>query len=464
MLARTRGRFATAAVLAAIGALCASGAASAEPAASVTKTRWGKTARGATRIVFELDRSVRWDVNTDPGGLLIEVLLEGAAASSKVGAMQVSDERVDAVTLRPDERGIVAVITSAGVPLVAKSFELADPPRVVLDLAPGDAVATPPALETARAAAPPRPPSSTPAPPAPAPPTPAPPAPAPPALAAKPHLQPEEDFADLMTWLHELDGRVETIGASRSEKDRARGRRALAYFLAERGIAREAERALAAALASDERDRSTARVDSLFLAELRVEIGDEQRALAVADGLAGEVDAAAERLRLAEVYSDCHRPDAAQKLIEPAVADLDGEARTKALLLLAQSHWDQRDPEAALPIAETLTASESTGPAYPRALILHADCLWALSRTDEARLRYERAARLDLPEEEASWVTLQLGNVARREGRLEDAKHHYRTTMTRWPDTFYASQAGWFLRVVEEIDAARKTEAGEDRG
>jgi tetratricopeptide (TPR) repeat protein len=267
-----------------------------------------------------------------------------------------------------------------------------------------------------------------------------------------------------MTWLQELDGRVETIGASKSEKDLARGRRALAYFLAERGIAREAERALTAALASDERDRSTADTDSLFLAELRVETGDEERALAVADALAEDIDDAAERLRLAEVYSDCHRPDAAQKLVESALEDLEGDARTQGLLLLAQSHWDQRDPAAALPIAETLTASESTGTSYPRALILHADCLWALSRTGEARLRYERAARLDLPAEDASWVMLQLGNVARREGRIEDAKHHYQTTMSRWPDTFYASQAGWFLRVVEELEAARQAEAGEDRG
>ena len=61
-------------------------------------------------------------------------------------------------------------------------------------------------------------------------------------------------------------------------------------------------------------------------------------------------------------------------------------------------------------------------------------------------------------------MTLQLGNVARREGRIEDAKHHYQTTMSRWPDTFYASQASWFLRVVEELDAARQAEAGEDRG
>jgi tetratricopeptide (TPR) repeat protein len=482
MTARPFGRLGSAGSLIVIALLVAS-AAHAEENATITKTRWGKTARDETRVVFELDHSVAWSVNADPGGMVFEVRLTGAVPGTTVGPMNIRDARIDAVTIRDDERGTVARITSAGKPLRVKSFELADPPRVVLDLGPKDLEAPAPTAkaEPAAKAAPPKPAPPTPkltaAPPQPAAPkaaapvvaavkpvreTPEPAAPAPVAPARR---NSQEDFDDLMAWLHELDGRVETLGASRSEREQARGRRSLAYFLAERGISQDAERALTASLASDDRDRSAAPADSLFLAELRAEIGDSDGAIAIADDLAGELSSAPELLRVARVYSECRRPDAARDLLQKTLADLKGEDRTDGLLLLAQSHWDERDPESALPILETLTASDvAAGDTYDRALILQADCLWALSRTREARLRYERAARQQLPPDEASWVMLQLGNVARREGRLEDAKQHYRITMDRWPETFYASQAGWFLRVVEEIESAQRGTDGQDRG
>lgn len=496
MTARPLGRLGSAATLI-TSVLFVASTALADPGATITKTRWGKTARGETRVVFELDRSVAWNVTVDPAGLSVEIRLTGAAPQPDLGPMTVRDERVDAVTIRRDGADVVAAVTSAGKPLRVKSFELGDPPRVVLDLglrepdagaapkapAKAETVKKPPAPAAKTEAAKPKTPQPAPAEPkaskaapektpkiAEAPRKPKTPERAAPTPAAAVPATPaprsaQEDFADLMMWLQELDGRVETLSASRSEREQARGRRSLAYFLAERGITREAEHALAASLASRERDRATAQVDSLFLAELRVEIGDSEGAVAIADDLVREMSSARELLRLARVYSESHRPDAAGRVLEDTLDDLKGDLRNEGLLLLAQSHWDQRDPESALPILQSLTKSEAdAGETYVRALILQADCLWAVGRTSEARLRYERVARRDLPAEEASWVTLQLGNVARREGRLDDAKVHYRAAMTRWPTTFYASQAGWFLRVVEEIDSAQRTESEQGRG
>jgi len=465
--------------------LAATGVAVAAPAglgSTITKTRWGHTPRGDTRVVFELDEAVEWTVNADPAGMMFEVRLVGADPPDGDGSMAISDQRVDSVMLRPDESGTVALITSSGQPLRVKSFELKDPPRVVLDLGPREPAA-PAAPKPAVAAAEPKPATPKPAvaaaaakpatpkstAPTPAPPTPAAlpaPTPAPPVAAAPTPRHDREDFDDLMAWLHELDGRVQDLSESRTEREQARGRRSLAYFLADRGITREAERALEASLASSEHERSTAGADSLFLAELRVEIGDSGGALAIADRLADEPSAAPDRLRLAKVYSACRRSEAARNLLQKAIADLRDAERAEGLLLLAQCHWDERDPKAALPILETLTGAEPADPAVRRrVLVLEADCLWALDRTKEARLRYERAARLELPADEASWVMLQLGNVARREGRLADAKHHYRTAMERWPETPYASQAGWFLSVVEEIESAQqRAEVAADRG
>jgi hypothetical protein len=425
--------------------------------ATITKTRWGKTDRDETRVVFELDHSVAWKVNSDPSGTAFEIRLTGATPAPGVAGLKITDARVDVVTIRQDAQGTVALISSSGKPLRAKSFELANPPRVVVDLG----------LLPADAPVPPASPPTT-APPTAVPPTAtktqaAPPSEPPPA-AAPPPGTPKSDFDDLVTWLHSLDGKVETLSSSRTERDRAKNSRSLAYFLAERGISREAERALAASLASREHERSTARDDSLFLAELRLEIGDTEGAVAVAEALIGKIRSAPEIVRLATVLSDCHRPAAAQQLLEPKISDLRGDDHLAGLLLLARCHWDQRNPEKALPLLETLTKpEEATKGTYYPALILYADCLWAAGRTGEARLRYERAARRELPDEEASWVMLQLGNVARREGRLEDAKQHYQTTMDRWPHTFYAAQAVWFLRIVDDVDHAR-AEVGSSRG
>jgi hypothetical protein len=196
--------------------------------ATITKTRWGKTDRDETRVVFELDHSVAWKVNADPSGTVFEIRLTGATPAPGVAGLKITDARVDVVTIRQDAQGTVALISSSGKPLRAKSFELANPPRVVVDLGllPADAPAPPASPSTT---APP-----TTAPPTTAPPTAVPPTAAetqaappsePPPAAAPPPGTPKSDFDDLVTWLHSLDGKVETLSSSRTERDRAKNSR-----------------------------------------------------------------------------------------------------------------------------------------------------------------------------------------------------------------------------------------------
>jgi tetratricopeptide (TPR) repeat protein len=137
----------------------------------------------------------------------------------------------------------------------------------------------------------------------------------------------------------------------------------------------------------------------------------------------------------------------------------------EAQLLLARAYWDRKDVEKARRYVSKLTESGHV-PAALRGgvLILDADCAWAQGRTAESERLYRRALQEALDDEEASWVTLQLGNAARRTGRLADAIAHYRDARDRWPDTFYGAQADWFLRVTEQTEQLANAEALRDRG
>jgi tetratricopeptide (TPR) repeat protein len=269
-----------------------------------------------------------------------------------------------------------------------------------------------------------------------------------------------EDFDDLVAWLHVLQASVKALNEAQGEEERARYRRSLALVLAGRGLYEEAEKALVSSLASDARDRTTSVADSVALADIRLRKGDEEGASAVARSVDVGRASPTEQLRLAEILLDTGFPALAVDLAENARKNVGGEAHERATLLLAHALWEQGEPKRALARAREVTASPGADPgAYAAALVLEADCQVALGRTADATTTYERAAGLELGAEEASWVALQRGNLARRAGRTEEAIALYRETVERWPDTFYATQAEWFLRVATQLEALRKTEA-----
>lgn len=474
------------------------------PPARVLDARVGRTPRGMPRLVLETDRPVQF--------LTVELAQENGFEVHLLGTdpvpppvAPVRDAVIRAITFRDGPQGLVARVTLEGGRRIGTSFPLDNPPRVVLDLLPDPdaapvlATATPPGLPVASpaprkqvrpATAPPREttvtsspgdralhldPDATPAKPtaddAPKPATrdagsaathaPSG-APAKGDSAKRDDLPPE--LSDLFGWLGDLRASIDSIREGRDQAARSAARRQLAALLEERGLWDEAEKALLSA-SRGARNGPTGAADSLKVAELRIKRGDATGALAVATALDTVRTLPEERVRLAAVYLAAEQPAIAESLALPMIDALEGAPSARARWVTARSRWDRGDAAAALPLAAKLAADPAT-PAdlLPGAVLLEADCLCALERTKEARGVYERASELHLSDNDASWTALQLGNLARRDGRLDDAKRHYETARDSWPDTFYASQADWFLRFDDRLRSLRDAGAGKSRG
>jgi tetratricopeptide (TPR) repeat protein len=446
-------------------------------AATLVRTRWGTTPRGATRIVFQLDREAEYltiELADDDG---IEVHLLGAESEPLPAPVPVGSGGVREITFRPGPSGVVARISGAGTPLVARTFRLEGPPRVVLDVTREDGELAPPAPRAeltgavATKSAPASPPAAAAAPvedlgdedaailaEAPAgtePPT--------PESAAVDGT--DGPFQELVAWIAALKSDANALKESATEQERSRHRRSLAILLAERGMVHEAETILASALESGLGDRKTAFADSLYLAELRLETGNTDGAAGIAQELSAREQTPQQRIRLARILSRCKFPDLAVANLEEALPRLVGAPRVEAQLLLARAYWDRKDVEKARQYVAKLTESEHVPEELVgEALVLEADCAWMLGRTGESERLYRRALRETLDDEASSWVTLQLGNAARRTGRVADAIDHYREARDRWPDTFFGAQADWFLRVAEQTEQLANAEALRDRG
>jgi tetratricopeptide (TPR) repeat protein len=273
------------------------------------------------------------------------------------------------------------------------------------------------------------------------------------------------DFEDLILWIHALKTRVDALRSVDSEVDRAALRRELAFLLAQRGIYNEAEKALVSSLESPGRDEVTGFSDSLALAEIRLRLGKTDEASEVARSVDPRGRRPSEKHRLARILLECGQAATAVALLEPVVPGLPEPDRSRAHLLLARAKWDQGDPDATLRIVRRLTTTSKTPPdVLSSALILEADCLWVAGRMHDAESHYRRAAGLVLTPEEASWTGLQLGNLARRAGRDDEARRHYRTTHEKWPETFFGAQADWFLRMSEEFERLGGAEVVRNRG
>jgi tetratricopeptide (TPR) repeat protein len=190
-------------------------------------------------------------------------------------------------------------------------------------------------------------------------------------------------------------------------------------------------------------------------------MGDRDGAAEVARNVVARPAAPGDRIRLAAVLLDTGQPTLAASLAQSTLEEVDGAERARATLLLAKAQWTLGQTAPARDTVRRLTSQASTPPSLlPAAVLLHADCEFALGRAREAEALYLRAAELPLSDADASWVGLQLGNLARRDGRNEEARKRWQETTEQWPDTFYASQAAWFLRVADRMQKLTDVEGG----
>ncbi|NNE44637.1 MAG: tetratricopeptide repeat protein [Gemmatimonadetes bacterium] len=485
--------FAAAALLAPTGANSEGESPFGGDPATLLGARWGQTPKGATRVVLQVDRTVEFLTVELPHENGFEVHLLNTNADPLPEPLAIGNGRIANVTFRPGPSGTVARIAGGPQRLRAMTFKLDGPPRIVVDVtvdddaplplaAPPVTVARPvvkkkaPKTEVAKSAPAPRvddamdallaahdtvatadvvlpdadadliPPPATPE----------------SALVA---VNPDGEFDELLSWITGVKLDAAALALSESEEDRARYLRSLAFLLAQRGLVDEAEQMLGSALQSEGYDQGSAFADSAYWAELKLQTGDHEGASELAQTLSAAQRTPPQRLRLARILSECDFHDLARMHLEEAVPRLTGRPRIEGQLLLAHVYWDRQEIDKAQSWVKKLTDSKYT----PReilgeALILHADCVWAMGKPAEAEGFYRRALALSLGDEEASWVTLQLGNLAHRAGRTTDAIDHYRRARDEFPETFYGAQADWFLRVAEQTERLQNKEVVRNRG
>ncbi|GJM44905.1 MAG: hypothetical protein DHS20C21_17470 [Gemmatimonadota bacterium] len=487
--------------------------------AQLHSTRSGETPRGATRVVFEVDRPVEYLTVELPSENGFEVHLLDVDNSTVPPSLSPRSGLIGSISFRSSPSGMVARLTGSDVRLTATTFALENPNRVVVDLRPqssgldqGAARKQSPVKRSAQPSLSPAGPTAV----SKSDPTPSnvakkavaainsavnkltgssddtapeperesevvqktPAAKTPPAKkpAASIFEDPDaqalaakdpgtEEFEDLLVWIHVLQASVEALNEADNEADRAKYRRRLGHLLIQRGILREGEKALAAALASDGRNLETAVADSVTLAEVRFSLGDLEPATDVARNLDTARATPGERVRIAAVLLDTDNAVLAGTLLAATVDDCREPLLSRARLLLARSHWNRNETQEARTQIRRVTSSAKASPEVQRdAVLLHADCEFALGNNDEALALYNRAVTLDLTDENASWAGLQLGNLARRAGRHAEARAHWKKTTDQWPDTFYGTQAAWFLKFAEEMHKLSQAEAENSRG
>ena len=267
----------------------------------------------------------------------------------------------------------------------------------------------------------------------------------------------EPQFSEFLEWLNELHDHSTALRRSPPQGERIRHLREIAFLLGERGLTNEAERALTLALGSSEGDAGLAFSDSLHLAELRVQSGRVQEALSIAQRLPIQDLTPEEMLRVAAIHSAVGSPYAALRILDDFLPQDPSEWSVETKFLFARCLWESGAVEKSLLALDDLLRDAALPESIEESsILLRADCLYALSRFQEANEEYQRAARLDLVPLRAAWVRLQLGNLAYRQGELEAAMQLYREASESWPDTYYAAQAEWLYRAAERIGSAKK--------
>jgi tetratricopeptide (TPR) repeat protein len=438
-------------------ALASTATADETPHARIVASRIGRSEQGIPRLVIETDRPVQFLTVelTSRNGFDLHLMgadLGGAMPPKASGALRD-------VTFATSSAGVVARVLLDETRRVGCAFALTNPPRVVLDLPAkeGRRDATLARNRAKTVAAKPAAPAELPrvAPPVPS--------SARPAVAVGAGPPADPDLADVAAFARDLSAALDAIQLARDPIEALQARRQLAHRLATRNLLEEAEDVLFADRAGADGPLSVA--DSLWVAELRQRRGDTDGAIAIATALDASRLEDSGRLRLARVLLDGGSAGSAPAILEPVLASTDGGDRARAAFLTARSHWESGRPTDALPLVAGISLDAATpDDVIAGAALLEADCLFALSRPADSRRCYERAAHLGLGPEESSWTSLQLGNLARRDGRLGDARRYYEATTSRWPNTFFAAQAEWFLRFDERLTSSRVAKAERVRG
>ncbi len=419
----------------------------------VQSARLAEGDEGTTRVVIELDQAVEHysaEMKDRPG---ITVRLLGAVADPVPSPIQPMDGRVERITFAPDGADMVMRVESSSA-IRCRSFALHDPSRIVLDIdlprEHGSSAARSAALSHDGLPHPAEGPVVT----------------SPVSVSPDPVSGDSDEprFDDFLAWIEEFRREAHAVDASTSPEEKSTHWRALALLLAQRGLFDEADRTLTKALAAGA-DTSESYEDSLRLAEIRISAGHAQDAVAIARKLSPFGRSTEERIRLARVYADGGAPVAARAVLEELIPRVPAQARAETRLLLARCLWDSGAAARSLGELESLGREPGLARAVDvEATVLRADCLFALGRMDEARANYERAMRFDPGPEESAWIRLQLGHVAHRERRFEDAKTLYREASETWPDTFYATQAVWFLETADRLGTVWAKKEASGRG
>ncbi len=439
----------------------------ADESARVLKARIGRTEQGIPRFVVETDRPVSFLAVELTGENGFELHLESAALGGASAPRPAAAVRE--VTFHPSATGLIARVLLDETRRVGCAYALTNPPRIVLDLPAKDGRvnATSPRRKLAprvdatgsrgkfaQAAKPPlkvRVPFAHSS------------ALASPAASRKPARPVDPELAELLAFAQGLRDALDTILAAEVPATASTARRALSRQLAGRGLFAEAENVLRGGRLED--GAAHAVEDSLDIAELRHRRGDFAAGLEIAAQLDPARMSDAQRVRLARVLLESGAPRTVSEILEPVRATADPSDRARATQLTAKSLWDLGQPADALAlVAEIAHGATTPQDVVAPAVLLEADCLFALARPADARRSYERAAQLGLGSEESSWTALQLGNLARREGRFGDARRHYETAKAYRPETFYAAQADWFLRFDTRLSSSRPLLGGKTRG
>ena len=405
-----------------------------------------RTERGVPRVVLETDRPVQFLTVELAEGSGFDVHLLGTDPASLPAVEARPDDVVKGLEFRAGPGGVIARVLLAGERRIGRAFALESPPRVVLDLPPEEvAPATRPASQAsvpaARPSASPAKPSGSAAP-----------AEERERAPAKPEAVDERTvhaadssaradsldpmLSDLFGWVHDVRDAIESIRKTREVAGKAAARRRSGGFSPtavstrrRRRRSSPGSRRCAATRPVMPRTRWTWRNCGCGAVMPKARWRSlprstpSARTSAIACGWPGSSWTRAE-------------PETVPVVLGPVLASSQPGLKARASFLLARSHWDRGEAAKALPIAqEVVTGAATPSDVLPGAVLLEADCLSSLERPAEARKSYERASTLRLNDEESSWTSLQLGNLARRAGDLEEARKHYEATKERWPDT-----------------------------
>jgi len=155
--------------------------------------------------------------------------------------------------------------------------------------------------------------------------------------------------------------------------------------------------------------------------------------------------------------------DAVKRLLEAEAAGPRPELRPQIQAGLVRAYLALGDTPRAASAARQLKAESARDPLVPAALLLIADAAGARGAQSEATDIYREILLLPLPPNTQDYVRYRLGEQLEREGRLLEAKDHFRELRDKGRDEAVAQRASYRLGLValRENDTAGARREGE---